>query len=53
MNMNDANQLTRIYNTLLLIKTSGEDTITMGNCLQVFKTFLSNISIEEKEKEED
>lgn len=51
MNMNDANQLTRIYNTLLLIKTSGEDTITMGNCLQAFKTFLSNVSIKEDDEE--
>jgi hypothetical protein len=45
MNMNEANQLTRIYNTLLLIKTSGEDTVTMGRCLETFKTFLTQTPI--------
>lgn len=45
MNMNEANQLSRIYNTLLLVKTSGEDTMLMGKCLETFKTFLTQISI--------
>ena len=45
MNMNEANQLTRIYNTLLLVKTSGEDTILMGKCLETFQTFLSQVAI--------
>ena len=49
MNMHEANQLSRIYNTLLLIKTSGEDTITMGRCLDAFQTFLSQVTIIEDE----
>lgn len=55
MNMNDANQLSRIYNTLLLVHTSGEDTVIMGECLKKFKEFLSQVSIYEDnidEKEE-
>lgn len=47
MNMNEANQLSRIYNTLLLIKTSGEDTILMGKCLETFRTFLQTVEIAE------
>lgn len=45
MNMNEANQLTRIYNTLLLVKTSGEDTVNMGKCLETFRTFLTQTPI--------
>ena len=45
MNMNNAQQLTRIYNTLLMVKTSGEDTILMGKCLEAFKAFMSQIEI--------
>jgi hypothetical protein len=30
MNMNEANQLTHIYNTLLLVHTSGKDTKVMS-----------------------
>ena len=41
MDMNEANQLARIYNTLLLVKTSGEDTINMGKCLETFRIFLT------------
>ena len=51
MNMEQAQQLTRIYNTFLLVKTSGEDTIVMGKCLEGFKGFLMNASVEEEEKE--
>ena len=42
MNYNDLELLTRIYNTLLLINTRGEDTIAMGECLKAFKTFVLN-----------
>lgn len=49
MNMENAQQLTRIYNTLLMVKTSGEDTILMGECLKAFKTFMSEIVIEQTE----
>lgn len=45
MNREKAEQLTRIYNTLLTVKTSGEDTITMGVCLSAFKTFMTNLEI--------
>lgn len=49
MNMENAQKLTRIYNTLLMVKTSGEDTILMGKCLEVFKTFMSEIEITSEE----
>ena len=58
MNMNDANQLTRIYNTLLLVHTSGKDTKMMSQCLEAFETFFAQAVITEdetteiKEKEE-
>ena len=45
MNMNEANQLARIYNTLLLVKTSGEDTVNMGKCLETFRIFLTQTPI--------
>ena len=35
-------QLFRIYNTLLLINTKGEDTMVMGDCLKAMKSFISN-----------
>ena len=35
-------QLFRIYNTLLLINTKGEDTMIMGDCLKAIKSFISN-----------
>ena len=51
MNMIEANQLSRIYNTLLLVKTSGEDTVIMGRCLDAFQQFLSQATIVENEVE--
>lgn len=51
MTINDLNYLSRIYNTLLTVKTSGEDTIIMGRSLESFKSFLMNASVEEEEKE--
>lgn len=33
-------QLTRIYNTLLLIRTNGEDTMIMGDCLKALKEWI-------------
>ena len=47
MNMMEADQLTRIYNTLMLIKTSGQDTKIMGKCLENFEAFLSQAIITE------
>lgn len=40
MNYNDLELLTRIYNTLLLVNTKGEDTMIMGECLKTFQNFL-------------
>lgn len=34
--------LSRIYNTLLLINTKGEDTMVMGDCLKAMKSFILN-----------
>ena len=34
--------LSRIYNTLLLINTKGEDTIIMADCLNAMRTFVTN-----------
>jgi hypothetical protein len=33
--------LSRIYNTLLLIKTCGEDTMMMTDCLRAMKGFIT------------
>lgn len=58
MNMMEADQLTRIYNTLLLVHTSGKDTKMMSQCLEAFETFFAQAVITEdetteiKEKEE-
>lgn len=40
--------LSRIYNTLLLINTKGEDTLVMADCLNAMKSFILN---EQKELE--
>ena len=42
MNYEKLEQLFRIYNTLLLINTKGEDTMVMGDCLKAMKSFISN-----------
>ena len=34
--------LSRIYNTLLLINTKGEDTIVMADCLNAMRSFVTN-----------
>ena len=42
--------LSRIYNTLLLINTKGEDTLIMADCLKALRNFiLTNQSKEEEE----
>ncbi len=53
MNMNEANKLSRIYNTLLMVRTSGEDTMTMGKCLEAFKNFLQTAEITEDNIDND
>ena len=34
--------LSRIYNTLLLINTKGEDTMVMADCLKAMRAFVQN-----------
>ena len=34
--------LSRIYNTLLLINTKGEDTLIMADCLNAMRSFVTN-----------
>ena len=41
MNREKAEQLTRIYNTLMLISTKGEDTLVMADCLNALKALAS------------
>jgi hypothetical protein len=36
-------QLIKIYNTLLMVTTKGEDTVIMGQCLQAFHQTLSDL----------
>lgn len=49
MNMIEANQLSNIYNTLLLVHTSGKDTKVMSQCLEAFETFFAEAIITEDE----
>lgn len=46
MKNNDYIQLQKIFNTLTLIHTSGEDTIMMSDCLMALKSLLENIKID-------
>lgn len=38
-------QLVKIYNTLLLVSTKGEDTIIMGQCLTSLNDLLKQIQM--------
>lgn len=40
MNETLLEQLIKVYNTLLLVNTRGEDTVVMGQCLSSFKNVL-------------
>ena len=57
MNYNDLELLTRIYNTLLLVNTKGEDTIIMGECLRALQNFVltkkQELTNETNKKEEE
>lgn len=57
MNYNDLELLTRIYNTLLLVNTKGEDTIVMGECLKTLQNFVltkkQEITTEQNSKKEE
>ena len=55
MNYNDLEFLTRLYNTLMLVNTRGEDTIVMGNCLKGLQDFVfakQNEIAQQNEKEQ-
>lgn len=43
MNQNILEQLFKIYNTLLIVSTKGEDTIIMGQCLSAFNQVLAEL----------
>ena len=51
MTTNELIQLSHIYNGFLAIKTSGQDTINMGKCLESFQAFLMEASKQEEEKQ--
>lgn len=36
-------QLTRIYNTMLEIRTKGEDTLVMADCLRAFEQVITAV----------
>ena len=48
MNSNQLTQLTRIFNTMKLIYTHGEDTVLMAQCLTALKDFIEEASSENK-----
>lgn len=48
MNNNQLAQLTRIFNTMKLINTRGEDTVLMAQCLTALKDFIEEASSENK-----
>ena len=50
MNYQFLEQLTYIYNSLLLVKTKGEDTIIMAECLTKFHEYLLNAQKELQKK---
>lgn len=43
MEKNIIEQLVKIYNTLLLVSTKGEDTVIMGQCLGAFHQILTQL----------
>ena len=49
MNMTEADKLSRIYNTLLMVHTSGPDTRIMASCLENFERFLKETEVVEDE----
>lgn len=40
MDMKKLEILSRIYNTLLLVNTKGEDTLIMADCLKALQNFI-------------
>lgn len=48
---NQLEQLVKIYNSLLTVSTTGEDTITMAQCLLSFRNTIIGISQELQQEE--
>lgn len=44
--------LMKLYNTLCMISTRGEDTITMSGCLMAIKNYVSELQENNDNKEE-
>lgn len=53
MEKNQLAQLGKIYNTLTLISTKGEDTITMAECLKALKALYSELEVSYNNKEQE
>lgn len=51
MNYEKLETLSRLYNTLLLINTKGEDTILMSDCLRGLYNFITKEKEEIRQKE--
>jgi hypothetical protein len=53
MTIQQLETLSRIYNTLLLVNTKGEDTLTMADCLNAMRNFIltEKQNIENKEEQ--
>lgn len=41
-------ELTKLYNTMMLVETKGESTKIMGNCLQYLDNLIANARSEEE-----
>lgn len=48
MTQEQLNQLARIYNTLLVINTKGDDTLVMADCIRALKQLIEGISVEDE-----
>jgi hypothetical protein len=46
MKQTNLEQLIKIYNTLLMVSTKGEDTVIMGQCLNAMRDLLNQIQQE-------
>lgn len=44
-------QLVRIYNTLMLVETKGESTLTFADCLRALQTLVTTLQKKEGEEE--
>lgn len=53
MKQTNLEQLIKIYNTLLMVSTKGEDTIIMGQCLNAMRDLLTQIQKEAIEESEN